>query len=140
MVLRALRFVKEKILLRRWHRRERPSLQPEPDRYEGRPLILVLDNYVLATLGQLSEDQEAGTADLVRQVFGGGPDWRSTVRATLGLGPGFDDEIRSLFERNRAVAKRLGDELHAVHFAKKVVDESFRHLLDTEGGGKSEND
>ena len=107
-----------------------PSAAPEPERYRGRPLLAILENYILDCIGELPPDRLEGTAALVRRAFGGdGADWRATVRARLELTPSLDENLRTMWKRNQEIAARANAQLHPVQFAKMVADENFAHLI-----------
>jgi hypothetical protein len=65
----------------------------------------------------------------MQQVFGGGPDWKQTLRDTLHLDPALDGELLRLWTQNEALAREQGIDLHPVQFAKMVVDENFADLV-----------
>jgi hypothetical protein len=52
-----------------------PSPYAEPERYKGRPLLIILENYVLDCIGELPPDKQALARSTVQRVFGGGDDW-----------------------------------------------------------------
>ena len=106
-----------------------PSHEVEPERYRGRPLLMVLENYVLAAIGELSAEQNAGLAQIVQRVFGGGDDWMRTVREQLRLGDSLDESLRRLWARNQATARQSDITLHPVQFAKMVADQNFAELI-----------
>jgi hypothetical protein len=109
---------------------ELPSSSLEPERYEGRPLILILDNYVLDCIGELPSNKQALITTLVQKVFGGGADWKKTVREVLQLSESIEDNIRSLWIQNREIAAQNNSELHPVQFAKMIVDDNFADFID----------
>ncbi|HEX5106230.1 MAG TPA: hypothetical protein VFV87_20565 [Pirellulaceae bacterium] len=106
-----------------------PSPHAEPERYQGRPLLIVLENYVLDCIGKLPPDSSEKLSKLMQDVLGGGPDWRQTLRETLHLDPALDGELQRLWTTNAQLAKQDGIELHPVQFAKMVVDENFADLV-----------
>jgi hypothetical protein len=110
--------------------KELPSSNLEPDRYEGRPLILILDNYVLDCIGELPSDKKALITTIVQKAFGGGSDWKKTVRGLLQLSDSIEDNIRSLWTENKKIAAQNNSELHPVQFAKMIVDDNFAELID----------
>jgi hypothetical protein len=109
---------------------ELPSSSLEPERYEGRPLILILDNYVLDCIGELASNKQALITTLVQKAFGGGPDWKKTVREVLQLSESIEENIRSLWTQNREIAVQNKAELHPVQFAKMIVDDNFAEFID----------
>lgn len=106
-----------------------PSAGPEPERYAGRPQLVLLENYVLDCIGCLSARAQDNVLRLVQQAYGGGADWRRTLRERLAIDPKLDDRIRSLWQMNTAIADKRKERLHPVQFAKRVVDTNFAHLL-----------
>src|SRR5688500_18555506 len=98
-----------------------PSAEAEPERYKGRPLLVLLENYVLDVIGELSSEQNEGLRRITQRVFGGGDDWRGTLRATLDLREALDSEIQRLWERNREIASQNGTSLHPIQFAKMIA-------------------
>jgi hypothetical protein len=107
-----------------------PSADAEPARYEGRPLLVILESYVLAAIGELPRDKNLRITAVVRKAFGGGVDWMATVRQAAGLPESFDSEIRTMWSRTRTRAEGAGQGLLPVQFAKMVADENFLHLVE----------
>ena len=64
-----------------------------PERYQGRPALLIIENYVLAVIGALSAEKNAVMRDVVQRMWGGGDDWMETVRGQVGWQRSIDDEI-----------------------------------------------
>lgn len=106
-----------------------PSASAEPERYRGRPLLIILENYVLAAIGELPSDRHAAIGQIVRKVFGGGLDWMLTVRNQLELTEGLDDSLRKMWEKNKAIALQNRVTIESVQFAKMVADDNFANLI-----------
>jgi hypothetical protein len=106
-----------------------PSSKAEPDRYQGNPLLIVLENYVLAAIGALPKERTLATSKVVQRLLGGGPDWMATVRERLALDRSLDGDLRTLWARNQRIAKGNGEELLPAQFARLVADENFAELL-----------
>lgn len=106
-----------------------PSADAEPDRYKGRPLVLVLENYVLDCLGALSPESQEKVADVVQKGFGGDRDWKRTIRHQLGIPDTLDQSLRQMWAQNQQIARENDFDLHPVQFAKMVVDKNFAHQL-----------
>jgi hypothetical protein len=102
---------------------------PPVDRYEGRPLLLLVENYVLSAIGFLAPDSEQKVASVTQRVFGGGADWRSTVRSTLRLGDSLDQGLLQMWAKNQKIAKDAGVTLSPEDFARMVADTNFAHLI-----------
>jgi hypothetical protein len=115
----------------RWFtRKTKPDATAQHDRYAGKPLLLILDNYVLSCIGHLTADKDDKLRTIVQQAFGGGSDWKQTVRAVLHLEDVLDDRLRRMWMTNQERARQAGVTPSAELFARAVVDENFAHLLD----------
>jgi hypothetical protein len=106
-----------------------PSPEAEPKRYAGRPLLIVLENYVLDCIGELPPEKEVLARSVVQRVWAGGDDWKATVRAQLHLEPTLDESVRGMWLRNQELAKQHNQPLHPIQFAKMVVDQNFAQLI-----------
>jgi hypothetical protein len=96
-----------------------------PDRYAGKPVLLLLESYVLSAIGALPPERHAKVRSLVQTVYGGGSDWAKTVRGTLGLNEETEREFRALWEQSRKDSPQLGAE----EFARMVVEANFSELI-----------
>lgn len=106
-----------------------PSIEVEPERYAGLPLLIVLENYVLDCIGELPPDKQALACSIVQRVWSGGDDWKATLREQLQLDSGLDAELQGMWSRNQELAKQNNQPLHPIQFAKMVVDQNFAHLI-----------
>lgn len=106
------------------------------ERYEGRPLLILLENYVLACIGALSAEATARVADLTRRGFGAPPDadWMEVLRTQLDLGPGICDSIRDRWRRGLARLEQTGETADPVVFARGIVDVNFAPHIDRSPG------
>jgi hypothetical protein len=91
-------------------------------RYQGKPLLRLLDSYVLALTGHLDREMEAKVAGLVKKKFGGS-DWRSTLRKETKLPADMDKRIRDLWSSQPPGTDPLA-------FAVAVSDENFASMID----------
>ncbi len=78
-----------------WFKKKKEPLPPKIDRYEGRPLLILLENYVLSCIGCLPEEKVPALTGVVQKVYGGGDDWKATLRSTLNLEDALDDELEA---------------------------------------------
>jgi hypothetical protein len=106
-----------------------PSVDAESDRYTGRPLLIVLENYVLDCIGALQPEKETLARSVVQRVWGGGDDWKATVRAQLHLPANLDESLRGMWARNQELAKQHNQPLLPIQFAKMIVDQNFASLI-----------
>lgn len=95
----------------------------DPTRYTGRPLLILLDNYILSVIGCLEPDREAEVGALVVQTFGGGLDWRATLRAQVHLPETLDARIRSMWKQQPKGADPMA-------FMVAVSDANFLPMID----------
>ena len=110
-------------------RKQQTGGDPQKDRYAGRPLLILLENYVLSCIGELPADKEAGLLSVTQRVYGGGDDWKATLRATLQLGDSLDESLRRMWATNQKRAAEAGVTLTAEDFARMIVDQNFAHLI-----------
>ena len=106
-----------------------PSAQHDPQRYAGRPLVLLLENYVLDCIGELEPSKQELMLSIVQKTFGGDQDWKKTLRTQLDLSQNIDEHLRQLWEKNKKIAKENSVELHPVQFSKMITDTNFAPLL-----------
>ena len=106
------------------------------ERYEGRPLLILLENFVLACIGALSAETTARVADLTRRAFGAPPDadWMEVLRTQLDLGPGICDTIRERWQAAVAHLEEAGEPSDPIAFARGIVDANFTPLIEPIGG------
>jgi hypothetical protein len=91
--------------------------------YEGRPLLRLLDCYVLALTGNLHPEMEEKVAQTVRATFGGGPDWKATLREAVKLPSNMDDRVRALWRSQPVGTDPLA-------FALAVSNDNFLPMID----------
>lgn len=96
--------------------------------------MLIVESYILDTLGHLGKKQLQHTQSIVHKALGeDAPEdhtWRDILKDTLGLADGFDDEIKRLWEKNKAIAEEEGATLTPEFFAQMIADSNFGQLLD----------
>jgi hypothetical protein len=108
-----------------------PSANLEPERYKGKPLLIILENYILDSIGELPPEKQQGMQTIVQRVYGGGANWKETIRLTLQLGADIENNFRQLWTRNQEIAKINGIVLQPVQFARMIADTNFAHLIDS---------
>jgi hypothetical protein len=93
-----------------------------PDRYRGRPILIAIENYALAVIGELDADKAAGIAAVVQRVWGGGHNWMLNIREQLAWAPSIDDTIRRNWKNYQRAARDQGVDPSAVEFAMMFAD------------------
>lgn len=92
-------------------------------RYNGRPLLRVLDAYALAVIGELSAKDEPTIAAAARQALGETLDWKVAVRRAAGLPEDFDERLRKLWDQQPAGTSTIA-------FVLAVSDANFAPVID----------
>lgn len=100
------------------------------NRYAAKPLLILLENYILDCIGCLPKDKVPTLTSMIQRVYGGGDDWKATLRATLQLDDSLDENLREMWRRNQAVARQADQALLPKDFARMVVDQNFSSLID----------
>lgn len=113
-----------------WFKKKKEPLPPKMDRYESKPLLILLENYVLSCIGCLPEEKVSALTGVVQKVYGGGDDWKATLRSNLHLEVSLDDDLRRMWLRNQDIAKQANESLLPEDFARMVVDDNFASLID----------
>ena len=100
-----------------------------PSRYEGKPLLKLLESYVLWTIGQLpTKDAELLTqmTPKLQSIYGIQGDWHQIISAVMELPPNMPTLIRDLWTKNTQIASENGVTLAPQHFAEMFVDDNLR--------------
>lgn len=103
-----------------------PAAEPAIDldaRYGKKPMLAVLEGYALATIDQLPAGQEAILAPKVQSAFGGGDDWRATVRKTMTWPSNIDERIQFDWRQFTQKATATGAAADAKAFARSFADQ-----------------
>jgi hypothetical protein len=98
------------------------------NRYDGKPLLRLLELYVVWAVGALSEADDARLTQMaskLAQTFGGDGSWQSAVAASIAMPAEMPDLIRGMWAKNSEIAATNGVELPAQQFAEIFVDNNF---------------
>jgi hypothetical protein len=99
---------------------------PGAERYEGNPQLAVIESYALDVIGELSPEEIEEAEHAVVGLFGESPDWRRSVRKTLGWNPLMDAVIADNWHRFRLGVRGSGEEPEPAEFARRFADEVVR--------------
>lgn len=101
------------------------------ERYEGRPLLLILEFYVLDCIGELDPEKQAFMCEWIRSAFGeeAGDDWKATIRGELRLAEAFDQALAGMWDEKRRLAAEAEIPLEPDVFAQMLVDQNFSRLI-----------
>jgi len=100
-----------------------------PDRYEKNPMLVLVENYILDTLGTLEPAKVAKLNEIVCRTFGG-KDWRSAIRHQFHLPPDADDSLKALWKQRQEEADTTQQDFTPEDFARDHADQIFRDLGD----------
>jgi hypothetical protein len=106
-----------------------PTPPPSSDRYKGKPLLVLLESYVLGCIGCLPAEKVPTLTQVVKKVYGGGDDWMETLRSTLHLEDSLDEALKQMWHQNQDIARLAKETLLPEDFARMVVDENFSSLI-----------
>jgi hypothetical protein len=97
-------------------------------RYQGKPLLRLLECYVLKTLDLLPESDSLNLASMepkLTQVYGRQGTWDQIISAMMEFPPNMPLLIREMWVRNQAIAKANGVMLTPQQFAELFVDQNL---------------
>jgi hypothetical protein len=103
-----------------------PSASPE--RYVGKPILRLLELYVLWSIDRLSDDEATrllAMAPKLTDTFGGDGTWQDAIATTMELPANMPELIRELWANNQQIAVANGVELPAQQFAEMFVDSNL---------------
>jgi hypothetical protein len=100
-----------------------------PDRYEKNPMLVLVENYILDTLGKLDAGKVAKLNEIVCRTFGG-KDWRQVIRQQFHLPPDADEMLKAVWKQRMEEAETTQQELAVEDFAREQADQIFRDLGD----------
>lgn len=98
-------------------------------RYESRPLLRLLDAYVLDVLGALDERTEAlarSVKDKTAAALGvEGETWQEVIETAMSIPPDAPDQLRIMWEQRVHAVIDEGGTPDVIEFAHAVVDSTF---------------
>lgn len=100
---------------------------PSP-RYQGKPLLRILECYVLWAIGALPEDDADALKAMTPKLsacYGGKGTWQEIMVTALELPPELPDMIRSSWEKSQERARAGGATLAPQAFAEHFVDKNL---------------
>jgi len=98
-------------------------------RYDGKPLLRLLELYVLKVLDELpSVEQETLTrlAPKLQAIYGGNGQWHEAIEAAVHMPKDMPQVIRDMWAKNLEIARANNvPSLSAQKFAEMFVDENL---------------
>ena len=97
-------------------------------RYDGKPLLKLLEFYVLKAIGELSREEEElliAMAPKLQAIYGGGGQWHDAIESAVRMETETPSQIRDMWTRNQEIARANGVKLTPRQFAEIFVDDNF---------------
>ena len=98
------------------------------DRYQGKPLVRLLECYVLRAIGELTSVDESNLKEMapkLRDVYHAQGNWDEIIESIMELPADMPEKIAELWERNQELAKANGETLLPQDFAEMFVDRNL---------------
>ena len=97
-------------------------------RYEGKPLLRLIELYVIDAIGELQPDDAANLESMspkLQQLYDTDGDWRAAISKAMAFPDSLPETIRDMWARNREIAEQNGATLTAEDFAVMFVDSNI---------------
>ncbi|MCA9554448.1 MAG: hypothetical protein KC933_30720 [Myxococcales bacterium] len=94
-----------------------------------KPVVLLLENYILDRIGALNQADEITTQVLVEKAFGERKDWRGRLQEEFGLTPALDAQLKAMWKQAQGLAQQKGSSVSPREFAEVLVEENFADLV-----------
>jgi hypothetical protein len=98
------------------------------DRYDGKPLLRLLELYVLDVLGELSEDQIDNLRQIepkLRETYGVNGSWVEIIGSVMAFPPSLPGDIRDVWRNGLIEATRQSINVDPEEFARHFADMNF---------------
>lgn len=102
-------------------------MQPNP-RYAGKPLLRLLECYVLWAIDELPEKESSSLVSMtpkLQELYKSDGQWQDIIAATVGMDVEMPDHLKALWTRNMEIARQNGAVLTPQQFAEMVVNDNF---------------
>jgi hypothetical protein len=100
-------------------------------RYDGKPLLRLLECYVLSAIDQINKDQ----SEILRSIepklaltYNRRGTWNQIIHDEMGFPDSLPMKIREVWESNLAHARANGESIDPNEFAMAFVDQNFPEL------------
>jgi hypothetical protein len=90
-------------------------------RYKGKPLLRLMELYVLSVIGETSTDEEITLEKMtprLQQLYGTSGSWQDAIVAAVGFPASFPDDVRGRWEDNK-----FSGQTQPQQFAEMIVDQ-----------------
>lgn len=99
-------------------------------RYNGKPLLRLLECYVLWAIEHISEEELKALKEMtpkLQQIYKVQGDWQQVISEAVQLPENLPDLIRGLWHKNSEIVRKAGTTLTAQQFAEMFVDQNLLH-------------
>lgn len=97
-------------------------------RYEGNPLLRLLECYVLWAIGELDDLQQATLEKMtpnLQSTYGVQGQWHEIIASVMDLPLNMPALIRDMWDKNQAIAREKSLSLLPQQFAEMFVDQNL---------------
>lgn len=104
------------------------SPEKDDDRYEGKPLLKLLECYVLLCINQLSEDlieKMNQITPYLYDTYNRQGSWDEIIAAEMEFPETMPERIHEMWVKNQKIAQDNNVELSPIEFAQMFVDKNF---------------
>ncbi len=112
----------------------------DSDRYKDRPLLRLLDCYILDAIGQLPSRQEEALKRLepgLQEAFGSEAGWREIVEEHVGFLPSAAMQMEIVWAGYQEMQKAQGGEIVPAEFVRGFVAQNFPSMVEDDGGNET---
>lgn len=100
----------------------------DADRYAGKPLVRLLELYVLRSIGQLPQPEEQKLTQMapkLHALYGGNGEWHDAIASSMKMPGNMPALIADTWKKNLDIAASRGATLTPNQFAQMFVDVNF---------------
>ena len=97
-------------------------------RYAGKPLLRLLECYVLWAIDELPEKESSSLVSMtpkLQNLYKSNGSWQEIMAGTVSMDADMPDRLKGLWMRNTEIARQNGAVLTPQQFAEMVVDDNF---------------
>ncbi len=97
-------------------------------RYVGKPLLRLLECYVLWAIEELPEKDASSLVSMtpkLQNLYSSDGQWQDVIAAIVGMDSEMPKRLKALWRRNTEIARQNGTVLTPQQFAEMVIDENF---------------
>ena len=98
----------------------------EDPRYDGKPLLRLIELWVLWAVGEIDDADQVRLKEMepkLQKTWGHGGAWHNMIEATLHLPASLPEQLRGMWQRNLETARREGVPPPREMFAKSIADQ-----------------